>query len=114
MKRIARFFLPPIFVLAASTWLIYDHWIAPDPQWRFPKAEAAGPLLLLVGVGALVYSVLAFIRTSRPITPGMSVMFDGASGPLVGSVVTVDASSLVVRTTNGDFRIERDAISDIV
>lgn len=114
MNRIVRFFALPLLTLAGAAWLIYDHWIAPDPLWRFPKAEAAGPILLVIAVAVLVYNVRTFARTSRPIVPGMRVMFEVRGGPVVGHVLSVQGTGLVVQTPDGSFQIERNAIDDII
>jgi len=114
MKRIARFFLPPAPVLAASVWGIYNYFIDPDPMWRYPKAEALSIIGVVLGLAYLVYNVIAFVRTSRPIVPGMRVMFEVRGGPVVGQVLSVEGSGLVVQTDEGSFQIERNAVDDIV
>ena len=112
MKRFRPLVLPGFLVLI-SIWLVYDHWINPDPHWRWPKAEAAGPIGLLIGVPYLLYS---FYRVARPyqLAVGMRVMFARGEGYLTGVITEMQGDQIKVRTEEGTFEMDRYAVEGTV
>jgi hypothetical protein len=111
----ARFrpLLMPGLGLLISLWLIYDHWINPDPMWRYPKAEAAGPLFFLIFAPWLLY---ATYRVLRPLElgVGMRVMFMNGNEAVVGLIADIRGDVCTVRTEAGSFEVNRHAIDSVV
>ena len=112
MARFRRLLMPCIGLLI-SLWLIYDCWIDPDPMWRSPKAEAAGPLFFLIFAPWLLYAIY---RVVRPLALGVGtrVMFMNGNEAVVGVITDMRGALCTVRAETGSFEINRHGIDSIV
>ena len=99
--------LYPVLLLLIGGWMVYDNFLAPNPRWRFPKAEAAA--ILFTSLGAIVLP-FALYRVARPlpVVVGSLVAFADEEKLIVrGSIVSVDGGTCVVRTAKGDYTVDR-------
>jgi hypothetical protein len=112
MARFRRLLLPTVGLLI-SLWFIYDHWINPDPMWRYPKAEAAGPLFFVIFAPWFLYNVYRVVRPLQ-LAVGTRVMFMNGNAPYVGIISSMRGDLCTIRTDAGSFEINRHAIDSIV
>lgn len=105
--------LSPIVLLLIAFGLIYVCYLDPSQEWRYPKAEVAGPIFALVGAPWLLYTIY---RAARPyeIAVGSRVSFMQGKHAVFGFVTRMEGDMLAVRTDDGTYQMNRYEISGLV
>ncbi len=103
----------PVVGFLISVWLIYDHWINPDPMVRYPKAEAAGPLFFVIFTPWLVYCIYRVLRPLQ-LAVGTRVMFKNGKTPTTGFISAMQGDQCTVRTEAGSYQINRYEVDTIL
>jgi hypothetical protein len=97
----------PALMLLLGGWSVYDNFIAPNPMWRYPKAEAAAILFTVIGVLWLPFGIYRVMRP-LPVAVGTVVAFtDHDKNMVSGTIVSVNGGACVVRTPRGDYTLDR-------
>lgn len=96
----------PLFGVLLSLWLIYDHWINPDPNWRWPKGEAAGPLFFVIFAPWLIYTIY---RAARPykLAVGTRVAFKNGDEILLGFISDMQGDMCSIAVDGSTYRLNR-------
>ncbi len=104
--------LPPIVLILISAWFIYEHWIVPDPHFRWPKAEAFGPIGMLIG---LPYFGWMLYRAIRPLklAVGMRAYFLREHEVISGQIVALHGEDCILRNERGDWTVNRYQIEGV-
>ncbi len=98
--------LYPVLLLLAGGWLYYDNFIAPNPNLRFPKAEAAAFIFLAIGAVALPFAIYRAVRP-KLVAVGMEATVLANDAAVSGVIVAVNGGSCTLRTANGDIDVAR-------
>ncbi|MFO0593619.1 MAG: hypothetical protein U0441_39120 [Polyangiaceae bacterium] len=103
----------PLVLLVISFGLIYTCYIDPDPEWRYPKAEAAGPIFAVIGVPWLLFSLY---RAAFPykLAVGTRVMFMNGKEAVLGFITQMEGDSIAVKTEHGSFTMNRYEVTGLV
>ena len=109
MKARLKPLVLPLFMVLISLWLIYANWIDPNPTWRFPQAEAAGPLFLLIGVPWLLYATYRALRPHQ-VAVGTFVTFGNSN---VGFLAEMQGDICTVTGDGKAYRLNRYELSPL-
>jgi hypothetical protein len=82
-------------------------------MWRWPKAEAMGPIGLLIALPYLGYVLFRLARQYK-LELGKHAAFQSGDEVLSGPIVGLQGDRCTIRTTRGDIAINRYDILTMV